>query len=372
MNQEILPDNGKPVTESFHPFLKGLSFLKKTDSALPKFNENWLTAEPKYTLDRKLMETIKTTKKKKNTTLIFSGAAAALLIVGLAGILVLRTNEEKKTALKAVVLYVNGDASLHRAGKPVKKLFTGDVVVEQDVIKTSKTGTVEISLIDKTAVRLKENTSLSIKDLYQGESGRTNVNMELNQGSTFNIVNRLSEEDNYVITTPTAIASVRGTNFEVTFASDNKETIVHLSEGAVQVRDIKRDTSELLTVDQKRVIRGDNAETDTDKPRTERNAAEYTSLQNHINGIDDEVMKSVKSIKEIKTEKELIETYKQNVEIYKLVDGRELRGVVVSQSNGKMVMHSIDGVFVFNENEVLNAHFVEESVTEPKKADGAL
>lgn len=77
-------------------------------------------------------------------------------------------------------------------------------------VKTLEDGRATIVLYDKSIVRLEENTEVSIAELSDKK-----VNIKQTSGNTWNKIEKLGGIEKYEITTPTTVATVRGTGFLV-------------------------------------------------------------------------------------------------------------------------------------------------------------
>ncbi|PNX49564.1 MAG: hypothetical protein BV457_01225 [Thermoplasmata archaeon M9B1D] len=90
----------------------------------------------------------------------------------------------------------------------------GMLLYQSDYVKTGENTSASIILFESSIIRLDSNTELFIKEILQ-EAGRTTINLEQNAGRTWNTVLKVSGIDDYDIQTPTTVASVRGTSFDV-------------------------------------------------------------------------------------------------------------------------------------------------------------
>jgi hypothetical protein len=95
---------------------------------------------------------------------------------------------------------------------------------ENDKVKTLD-GEATIVLYESVMVSLEPNTEVSIADL-----SRESLAVEQNEGATWNKFTGITGIDEFSVTTPTTVATVRGTEFGV----DMKGVIV--AEGVVEVR----------------------------------------------------------------------------------------------------------------------------------------
>jgi hypothetical protein len=122
-----------------------------------------------------------------------------------------------KGQLKAVMVKLNDELT---AGGRIK-MKDGEFMT----LSTPMGDTLELS--DKTYMRLEAISS------GDGQ-GKTTVKVALFQGLATNKVNKLSEGSVYAVRTPTAVAGVRGTEFQCEVAEDG-ETEVVVFEGEVEV-----------------------------------------------------------------------------------------------------------------------------------------
>jgi nitrogen fixation protein len=122
-----------------------------------------------------------------------------------------------KGQLKAVIVKLNDELT---AGGRIK-MKNGEFMT----LSTPMGDTLDLS--DKTYMRLEAISS------GDGQ-GKTTVKVALFQGLATNKVNKLSEGSVYAVRTPTAVAGVRGTEFQCEVAEDG-ETEVVVFEGEVEV-----------------------------------------------------------------------------------------------------------------------------------------
>ncbi|MCB1164799.1 MAG: FecR domain-containing protein [Leptospiraceae bacterium] len=117
---------------------------------------------------------------------------------------------QKEASRSMVIVFASGDASIVREGKEIPAKV-GTVVQQNDVIKTTQ-GTVDLQSRDGSAVRVREMTTLNVASLM-GNEGETRI--EMKHGQILANVKKASSGQEFNVVTPTAIAGVRGTTFEV-------------------------------------------------------------------------------------------------------------------------------------------------------------
>ena len=130
-----------------------------------------------------------------------------------------------------VVNYVT--ASLETDGEQ-RRLSSGDDVRQQELIETDADSRSEIELNDRTKLALGPGSRLLLdKFVYDPDISGGAIVMNLVKG-TFRFITGIAVKPAYVIRTPAASITVRGTIFDVYVESPN-ETLLLLIEGGVEV-----------------------------------------------------------------------------------------------------------------------------------------
>ena len=132
--------------------------------------------------------------------------AASLLLAAVA----CKDQGSQEASRSMVIVFASGDASIVRNGESIPAKV-GTVVQENDIIKTTQ-GTIDLQSRDGSAVRVREMTTLSVANLM-GAKGETRI--EMKHGQILANVKKASQDQEFNVVTPTAIAGVRGTTFEV-------------------------------------------------------------------------------------------------------------------------------------------------------------
>jgi len=107
---------------------------------------------------------------------------------------------------------------------------------EGDRIRTASNSSVVITLFEGSVIELEPDTEVGIKELSMAVgTGSTTISLEQTIGTTISRVQNLVDTaSSYEIATPSAVAAVRGTEYEVEVLSDNT-TMVVVTEGSVLV-----------------------------------------------------------------------------------------------------------------------------------------
>lgn len=103
---------------------------------------------------------------------------------------------------------------------------------ESDSVKTGEDSSAQILLFKGSIIRLDGNTEVTIKKIIEGDE--TSVEIQQDAGRTWSTIQKISGIDDYEVQTPTAVASVRGTSFDVNISEDGI-TIVQVINGSVKV-----------------------------------------------------------------------------------------------------------------------------------------
>jgi len=125
----------------------------------------------------------------------------------------------------ALVIAVEGSVLVVRQdSKTEEPLKVGDLLSQQDVVR-SMNGTAMIKFADDSRLLLKSNSVISMATLqFYGSSRLVNTRVELLKGRVKAQVEKLSNKNSsYEISTPAAVAAVRGTEFRVS-RSENTTT----------------------------------------------------------------------------------------------------------------------------------------------------
>ncbi|XDD49944.1 FecR domain-containing protein [Leptospira sp. WS92.C1] len=340
-------------TPEFEGYRQLLNQKKKGSvSQLPAFDPNWIGMKPRFIVEDKIMSISTETKILNFSKTGWLAAAAAILIAIGGAWFALRTPKTESqiaqgTPLRAAVVFVKGEALVMRDVE--SKLHQGDLLNESDIILTKAGGAVDIGLTDSSVIRVKENTKLILKELRDNNGSQ--IRMNLAAGRILNVVEKERKGSNYYVETPSAVAAVRGTSFEV--SASESESVVFVAAGAVEVTSLNvskkvyiLEASKLVTVNQ------DGEVESVDLSKVNATLPDYKDMKKNLGTLDRELLSDVQNLKSAKTEEELSKIYDLNIEHIIMKDGRELRGVVVSQKRGKLVVQTLKGSYILNEEAV--------------------
>ncbi len=117
--------------------------------------------------------------------------------------------------------------------RDVRTLITGDPVRHSEIVVAGADARTELKLDDDTKLALGPGARLRLdKFVYDPDRHKGSILVDLVKG-TFRFMTGIASKPSYLIRTPTAAITVRGTIFDV-FVRKNGETWVLLSEGGIE------------------------------------------------------------------------------------------------------------------------------------------
>lgn len=287
-------------------------------------------------------------------------AAAAVLLVSCIGIyfFVFSTGSfiEKKQKV-AVVLQVKGNAYYIDSSNSKIALKKADILRENQRIETSSRSSIDLSLPGGVLVRVAPLSKYQLHQINAQNPGR--IVTHLQRGSVYNLVEKLAPEENFSVSTPTAIAGVRGTSFRVTVGAN--KTMVHVVQGSVAITQKAKGKKEyILEQYDKNYI---ELETDKVIKHTTRmeddfsDARQLDALSLHLKDPDLESM-----VLDKKGFKRALLTKKERQQIYSIIrlhSGEEIHGLIISQNEGKIFVETTKKSLILLSSEVAGIKFVD-------------
>lgn len=158
-------------------------------------------------------------KKNKKLAYIILGIAAVIIILAIFGYF-------KITGSPTVAAFLNiykGNVQVDH-GKGWAAAQDGMKLTELDHVKTMQDSEAAVVLHESVIVNMAPDTELFIKDLT-----KKHIKVEQPSGSTWNKFTGIAGVEDYSVETPTTVATVRGTGFEVNMNS------ILVGEGEVEV-----------------------------------------------------------------------------------------------------------------------------------------
>ncbi len=140
-------------------------------------------------------------------------------------------------ANKAVITFLEGQVQVKRAGEDQWSLARPNLILsEKDQIRILAKSRAELILDNQSVMRLSENTLLTIHKLEEDAASlKETTRLELSLGKLWTRTAKLfNPASRYDIRTPTTIAGVQGTVYQVS-VRDDRSTRIHVFQGVVNV-----------------------------------------------------------------------------------------------------------------------------------------
>ncbi len=144
--------------------------------------------------------------------------------------------DESSDEAKAQLIVESGNVQVKSGGGLWASAQNGTLLYQSDSVKTGSNTSASIVLFKTSIIRLDSNTEVTIREIQQAEE--TSVEIEQNSGRTWNTIKKISGIDDYEVQTPTTIASVRGTSFDVYILANGNITI-SVGNGTVNITSYK-------------------------------------------------------------------------------------------------------------------------------------
>jgi len=190
--------------------------------------------------------------------------------------------DDKALTIKndGLVNFLTGNVSIVLDNKTVKA-NVGDKITQGMTIITGKKSVVDI-YFEGSVIKILENSSVIMKELTKNLSDNKELTeLYVQNGKMFSQVTRkLTENEKFRVSTPTAVAGVRGTEFLVD--EENGRSKISCVDGTVSVKDAQEDDSTMIDVDD-----GKSATIEPGKP-IEINELSEAEIKT-IRGIKDEI-----------------------------------------------------------------------------------
>lgn len=350
------------LNESNLPEEQILLFKKNRESAaniaLPDFDSIWESGQNQSETDGGIMEN-RGRQDAMGKFLIVAATLVLFLGVGAGAFYYMRMQKEAPVAenLKAIVVYVKGDAHvLKNDGR--KSLYTGDILQGGDRVVTGKDTTVDITLTDHSIVRIRPHTALTISQVARTTENGERINLSIEKGSILNHIDKLTDKDSYRVISPTSVASVRGTTFEL--RSMERTSTIIVGDGVVHVRELHGDEQSFILEKEKQVTITEKRDEIREAPLAAREqSSEVSEMIRHASNLGMDSRKQIKKLAEVNSESELKKVFNRDLELIQLKDGREMRGVIVSMEKGKLLVQTVEGSHLIEEENVQRVKYLQ-------------
>ena len=223
-------------------------------------------------------------------------------------------------SFKGKITFLKGSAQIQSADGKIKQLAFADDVEAGSEVKTDTKSYIFIQFGETSVVKMQENSTLKIGKLISVN----NMDLHLEQGQVLSKINKLGKGESFSIMTPTTVASVRGTQFSVSYGEGR--TDISVAQGRVNVG-VKKETAADLKetvesdyIEVKDVDAGKTAYVDKIADVNEKKAGSDLIVINDINENQKSVLKDIETVPIIekpdsKKPEEIKEIYKPVIEV---------------------------------------------------------
>jgi len=213
-------------------------------------------------LPNELEKNKNTPKKKRKSTSMRKKILLILpimAIICIAGFVILTLTSD---VVKAQLIIESGTVQVKHTGSWTEAT-SGMELYQSDSVRTGYNASASIILFKGSVIRLDNNTEITLKKIIQQEE--TSVTIQQDAGRTWNTVQKISGIDNYEVQTPTTVASVRGTSFDVNVHA-NGITVVSVIKGMVNVSKTENGTVFIVELNENWSITVDHDEMGQQQP----------------------------------------------------------------------------------------------------------
>ena len=135
------------------------------------------------------------------------------------------------------VLSLHGHATVMDADQKVRELKEGDLLGKDESLEVAPDSAVDLAFDKewKNVVRVEEKSKLKVAQISP-------TKLELGQGGVFAKLKALPKDSSFDVKTPTAVATVRGTEYRTTYVDGHTE-VFNVSPSKVFVYGVKADGS---------------------------------------------------------------------------------------------------------------------------------
>ncbi|EPG75502.1 sigma factor regulatory protein, FecR/PupR family [Leptospira fainei serovar Hurstbridge str. BUT 6] len=195
-----------------------------------------------------------------------------------------------------VITFAKGTVKLFDKVGKEKPGAVNSFLLPEDRIETGKDSYADLQLADGVVIRIKENTVLAMKKIFvDSKNGEIFADLNLNKGKIFSkVTTKLGKTSQFNVSTPTVVASVRGTDFQVEDNGKTANTLV--SNGSVSVTDaddpnkqVVADAGKKISSDGKELTEGELS--DAERQELENDSATIQSVTEEQRAKIQEILK---------------------------------------------------------------------------------
>ncbi len=318
----------------------------KPNIQIPEWKESLLYEKPKYSKD----------------SIFYYRTVALLLFIFTLGLyfyqlqLLYKKIEKLQTITDTnknaigIVVYVKGDGYVLDQERNLKKIYVGTLVYSNYSLETKSNSIIELLLDKRIYIRIDSNTKIQLQN--------QNLTWKFIQekGISYHDVKLLNKE-NYYLETPTTIARIRGTFLKI--ENQTNFTKIEVLKGNVEVYRKQIDEGQILSLVQEEILERNHSFLLSNKEKklikNEKNQnliVIYNEMVKNKQLFFEELWEEIKKIPQTQNKEEIEQVYNKRIEIIHLKDGRTLEGVIASQIEQNLILHTTQGIIVVKIDEI--------------------
>ncbi len=244
--------------------------------------------------------------------------------------------QEKPAPLVGKVAYSKGDISLQKDGttESTSIVKNQEIGIESgDLLIVGKNGILDIVFPNRTWLRISANSQVKILS-SQSFSSSSQQTIEVHSGKVLIIADKLKKNASLSVLSGDVETQLRGTTFSVAYDGKGRN-LVAVRDGAVSVKSKNANEPSVLEA-------GYQLAVVLDEP----------SVPAKLLPKEDKELKALQTQATLTGEADLFKQYAR-LELVRMEDGREYRGVILGQSETHLQIEMIDGVLEIPIGQVL-------------------
>ena len=148
----------------------------------------------------------------------------------------------------AFLQFTIGDVEIFKDSKSIEPVL--DMKIEKGMkIKTGDNSLASIQVGDSIIVKVSANSDVDISEMFTSNK----IDLRLQRGKTLINASKLLKSKSFTVTTPVAVAAIRGTRFSVAYNPSKLKSTVAVKEGKVQVTSISN-KKEIMATESKAIV----------------------------------------------------------------------------------------------------------------------
>lgn len=258
--------------------------------------------------------------------------------------------KEKKEAAPIRLSDKLGTVSLNRPGAEVP---VDTVLKIGDRLITGEKSMAMVLLPDSSTIRIFEKSEFTIIKMESaGDEGGADTRLAVDKGRSMFVIEKLARGGRLSVTTPTAVAAVRGTTFTVEVRDKNSVTDLKVVRGSVYIEAKDEARVNSLVKDGEMIALSCSAVVDEKKPIPEKKLKELKEEEKSFIKDSEEPEKEekkeaadkAKSAPPVLKTEAAIKEYYHKLEEVSMDDGTILVGAVIFQNAAVAKIHTASGI----------------------------